>query len=134
MIGLGLSLFQVGVRGGGAVGAAIVISASSQAENTAIGTAIGTLSVIRGSGSYTFTKTVDADSAFTLTGASLKNAIEFDYETATSHLVTISADNGVDTPITRVFTISVTDVVEGGGVALKADFSDANANEAWVFW
>jgi hypothetical protein len=111
-LGLGISLPELMLRGGGVGTPVITITASSQAENTTIGTAIGTLSVAGGSGSYTFSKTVDADSAFTLTGASLKNAILFDYENATFHLVTISADNGVDTPITRVFTILVTDVVE----------------------
>lgn len=109
----------------------IQISASSQNENTAIGTTIGTLSVTGGTGTYTYTKTVDADAAFTLTGALLKNAISFDYEAATFHLVTISADNGIDAPISRVFTILVIDVNEapvitsnGGGATAAVTINE----------
>jgi hypothetical protein len=63
-------------------------------------------------GVYTFTKTADADSAFTLTGAALKNAITFDYETKTSYLATIRADNGAGSVITTTFGIAVLNVVE----------------------
>jgi hypothetical protein len=72
MLGLGLTLMQVAVRGGGKViGPQILISNRTQDENTAIGTAIGTLTVVGGSGTYTFTKTADPSSAFTLTGGTV---------------------------------------------------------------
>lgn len=114
MLGLGLSLFQVAVRGGGRVqAAAIIISNNNQDENTAIGTTIGNVSVIGGSGTYTFTKTADPDSAFTFaTPPALKNAIVFDYETATGHNVTIHADNGAGSVLNRTFNIGVNDIDE----------------------
>jgi hypothetical protein len=90
------------------------------AEDDPIGTAVGTLSVSNGSGTYTFTITVDADNKFDINvdGETLETDGTLDYETADSHDVTIEADNGVDDPISRTFTITVTDVAEGGGEAL----------------
>lgn len=92
-------------------GPQIQLSTLRQEENTAIGTAIGTLSVRLGRGTYTFTKTADPDSVFTLTGSTLKNAVQFDYETAIAHSVTIQADNGEDDVLTHTFSISVGNVV-----------------------
>jgi serralysin len=116
---------------GGGTSPTIQLSDNSQAENTSIGTTIGTLTVSNPSGVYTFSKTVDADAAFTLTGATLKNAIIFNYEVATFHLVTISANNGVDTPLTRIFSILVTDVNEapvissnGGGATAAVSVAE----------
>jgi hypothetical protein len=127
MIGLRLSLWLNSTTGG-IVSPSIQLSANSVAENASVGTDIGTLSVVNGSGTYTFTISLDPDSKFAVTGANgetLETGAALDYETATSHSVTIEADNGVDTPIEREFTINVTDVVEGGGSFLY-DFSDAN--------
>jgi hypothetical protein len=45
--------------------------------------------------------------------------------------VTIQADNGAGSVVTKAFLLTATVV---GGVALKADLSNPNANEAWVFW
>jgi hypothetical protein len=122
---MGMGLGTLGSRFGrlgnapskGVGGAQIALSASSIAEDASVGTTIGTLSVVGGNGVYTFTKTADPDTKFTLTAAALKVGAALDYETKTSHQVTIQADNGVDTPLTRTFTISVTDVAEGGGTA-----------------
>lgn len=97
----------------GSFGAAIQLSGSQAVSEAATsGTAIGTLSVLNGSGSYTFTITADPDSKFAINvdGTTLETAATLDYETATDHSVTIEADNGVDTPISRVFTISVSNV------------------------
>lgn len=91
-------------------GAAITLSANSIAENAANGTSIGTLSVVGGSGSYTFTIIDDPDNLFDISGGSAVKDGTLDYETAISHQVTIGADNGVDDPIQRTFTIYVTDV------------------------
>lgn len=88
----------------------LLSGARSQDEGTAGGTALGTLSVANGSGVYTYTKTVDADSAFTLTVDAITNAIVYDYETATSHTFTVTADNGVDPVITASFTVQVNDI------------------------
>jgi len=100
------------VGGGGARSPIITLSASSIAENAANNTTIGNLAVANGSGSYVFTLLDDASGKFSISTAALKKAAALDYETATSHNVTVQADNSVDTPITRVFTISVTNVLE----------------------
>lgn len=109
-LGIGLSLPEIGMRGGSAP--FILLSAGSQAENTSIGTTIGTLSVVGGSGSYTFAKTVDGDSAFTLTTATLSNAASYNYEVKTFHTATFTANNGVNPIITATLTVQVTNVIE----------------------
>lgn len=105
--------------------ASISLSASSVAENAALSTAIGTLSVDNGTGSYTFSITSDPDNKFALSGDDLINDGTFNYEAATSHSVTIEADNGVDDPISRTFTITVTNVYEAANLsALSLDDTD----------
>jgi hypothetical protein len=107
------------IKGSGEAGPFVDITAFSIAEDASIGDAVGTLSVVNGSGVYTFSITADPDTKFALNvdGVTLELADTLDYETATSHSVTIEADNGVDDPISRIITIFVTDVDEGGGGA-----------------
>lgn len=91
----------------------IAINNSSVAENSAIGTLIGTLSVAGGSGTYSFTMTDDAGGLFALDNVDdtlLEVAGSLDYESVDSHVVTIEADNGVNPPISRDITITVTDI------------------------
>lgn len=112
MLGLGIWLWRTS---GGASGPAITLSALSIAENAVIGDLVGTLSVIRGSGSYTFSITADPDSKFILDlvdNTRLELSATVDFETKTSHTVTIQATNGVDPAISRTFTITVTNVFE----------------------
>lgn len=90
--------------------ARIVLSRSDQDENTAIGTTIGTLSVVNGTGSYTFTETADPDTAFTLTVNAVKNGVVFDYETKSAYSVSFNADNGAGSSINGAFSIQVNDV------------------------
>jgi hypothetical protein len=102
---------------GGSNNTTIVLSASTVAEDASVGDLVGTLSVSNGSGSYAFTMTNTAGGLFALDGVDdtlTEVAGALDYETATSHSITIEADNGVDAPITQQFTISVTNVGEGG--------------------
>ena len=80
-------------------------------ENAVGGTVIGDLTVLHGKGTYTFTITDNPDSKFAIDGDEFETAAAIDYETATSHQVTVQADNGVDAPISRTFTITVIDVV-----------------------
>jgi hypothetical protein len=105
-----------GLFGGGlfvsGLGATISLSVSLIAEDASVGSVVGTLSVLSGSGVYTFSITADPDSKFAIDGDDLKLAATVDYETATSHSVTVEADNGVDPPLSRTFTINVTDVEE----------------------
>jgi hypothetical protein len=106
-------LGRLGGRGGSGVAVPrIFLSATSIAEDAADNSVVGVLSVVNGSGSYTFSITADADNKFAIANDDELQIDELlDYETATSHLVTIEADNGVDDPITRQFTITVTDVL-----------------------
>ncbi len=98
----------VGQAGGGA---RIVLSSSSIAEDASVGDAVGTLSVVGGSGSYTFTEVADPGSAFAIDG----DVIEVDAAlSAGSYSYTVQADNGVDAPIQKVFTITATTVAAVG--------------------
>lgn len=117
MIRLGTLLSSSAATGEGPTGAFLRISASSIAEDANVGDAIGTLSVTNGSGVYTFTITADPDTKFAINvdGVTLETAAALDYETATTHSVTIQADNGVDPVIERTFVIYVTDVAEPTG-------------------
>jgi hypothetical protein len=99
-----------------AVPATIVLSENSIAESAATSSVVGLLSTQNGSGTYTFTITADPDNKFAIANDNeLQIDQTLDYETKTSHLVTVEADNGVDDPISRQITINVLDVVEGGG-------------------
>lgn len=115
MLGLGISLatlsLAAGLRGVIAALPSIQLSQTSVAENTANGATIGTLSVVNGTGTWTFTKTADPDVKFGLSGASLTKAATVDYETKTAHSVTIQAANGTST-ITRTFDIGVVNALE----------------------
>jgi len=126
LIGIGIGIVFGGKPGVGVPG--IRLSAESIAENAASGSVVGTLSVANGSGSYTFSITADPDSKFAIDGDDLETDATLDYETATSHSVTIEADNGVDDPISRVFTITVTNVLEVTLSALTLDVSDIDEN------
>ena len=122
-IGIGISIGGVGLSGDPVP--SIQLSGTTLAENAAGDTVSGTLSVANGSGSYTFSITADPDSKFQIINddeLALGTEATLDYETATSHQVTIEADNGVDDPISRQFTIQVTDVFEPTGDSLL-DFS-----------
>ena len=95
-------------------GARITLDDLTIAENTAQGTLVGNLDVVNGSGSYTFTLTDTAGNRFQLDGVDTSlleaGATSTNYESATSHNITVEADNGVDAVIQRTFSIIVTDV------------------------
>jgi hypothetical protein len=143
-LGIGISLELKPYGSAGAVAEPRISLSSDTLAEGASGRKVGDLSVVNGSGSYTFSITADPDNKFTIANGdelTLDNAI--DYETATSHLVTIQADNGVDTPISRQFTITVTDVddtaptitsANSGSIAENAQLAFAlTANES-VTW
>jgi len=113
-IGVGLGL----PFSGGSTATYIAVTAASVAEDASSGTAIGVLSVVNGTGTYTFTKTADPDTKFAINGdgVTLETAATLDYETATTHLVTVEADNGVDDPISRIITVYVTNVFEAASL------------------
>jgi hypothetical protein len=112
----GLSYFCPVDESGNAttMGAVILVSNTSVLESATVGTTVGTLSVAGGSGTYVFTLTNTAGGKFTTAGTNgvnLNTAAALDYETATSHTITVSATNG-GTPITRTVVIAVLNVVE----------------------
>ncbi len=112
MFGLGLTIPQIAVRRRGSTSVpAVGLSNTNINENASIGDTIGTLSVSNGSGAYTFSITSDLDAKFSLTGPDLKLAALLDYETKTSHNVTIQA-TGTGGPYTREFIIYVGDIFE----------------------
>ncbi len=130
---LGISLMvPVQECSGTGGGIRVVISNSSQTEGTAIGTAIGTVSVVGGTGVYTFSKTADPDSAFTLTGSTLKNAIVFNYEAQSSYSVTIQADGGTPTTVANPIAISVIDVA--APVLSNATSLETGSTTATLTW
>jgi hypothetical protein len=116
MLGVGINLWRA-VYGGGTATPRISLTATTIAEDAAVGDPVGTLSVVNGSGSYTFSITADPDSKFAIDGATLETAAALDYETATTHSVTIEADNGVDPPLSRTFLIGVTNVFEAASLS-----------------
>lgn len=114
-IGLRLGLHGAAKTGGGVAVPSIALSNNSIAESAAIGATIGSLSVINGTSSYVFSISADPDSKFQLDGgddSQLEVGAALDYGAATSHPVTIMADNGVDAPLTRQFSINVSNVVD----------------------
>ena len=95
----------------------ILITNTTIAEDAADNSVVGVLSVINGSGAYTFSITADPDNKFAIANDDELQIDELlDYETATSHSVTIEAA-GTGGPFTRTFTITVTNVAEGCGNA-----------------
>ena len=96
------------------MGAVILVTNTTVLESATIGTNVGVLSVAGGTGTYTFSLTDSAGGKFAVAGTNgvnLNVAGALDYETATSHSITVSATNG-GTPITRTIVITVQNVVE----------------------
>lgn len=94
----------------------ITLSANTVAEDAAVGTVIGTLTATdpNGGDTHTFSIVADPDSKFQIDGNALEVGAALDYETDTSHSVTIRAtDNGNPALyFDKQFTINVTDVSE----------------------
>jgi Tol biopolymer transport system component len=98
----------------------IALTNSSIAENTPPGTVIGTLSAIDPDlgDTATFTLIDDAGGRFALNGNKLVVAGALDYESATSHQITVRATDSGGLPFTKTITIGVIDVP---GVVLTGD-------------
>lgn len=120
---LGLALTRSARRMGPPAPRIRLSSTAPIPEDTEIGTTLATVSVVNGSGVYTITIVSDPDSKFAIDGDALKLAAAVDYEVATEHSVTLSADNGVDEPISRTFTVPVSNVLEVTLAELTGTFS-----------
>ncbi len=88
----------------------ITLSASSVSESASVGTVVGLLGS-NGYPSATYSKILDAGSKFSIVGNELRIAAALDYETATSHSVTIRATNASGS-YDKIFAISVTNTTE----------------------
>ena len=101
-------------KGGGAT-PLLSLSATTIPEDATIGTVVGTLAVSNLPDGVTvtgYTITADPDSKFAIDGDELQTDAALDYETATSHSVTIEAALSAGDPISRTFAITVTNVFE----------------------
>ena len=86
------------------------LSASTIAENEAIGTEIGTLSATDAdSDSHTFTVSGTDEASFSIEGNALLSAESFDFETTNAYTITITATDEFGGSFSKDFTISVTD-------------------------
>lgn len=114
---------------GGSGTPTILLSGGTIAENAALNTVVGLLSVANGTGPYSFSITADPDSKFAIANVNeLQIDAALNYEAATSHSVTIAAADGSPIPSPRTFIVNVTDVDEGG-YAPSLDFSDARNSQ-----
>ena len=109
----------------------VTLSAASTPETSTPGTAIGTLATVPAGG--TFTLIDNAGGRFALSGGQIvRGAAALDYETATSHQITVRGARGGET-LDKVLTISVTDVAEITDVTLTgASTPESSASGAAV--
>ena len=98
----------------------IVASSDTIAENSGLGTVIATLSETDNNAldSHTFAITSDPSGFFEIVGNQLQVAsgASLDYETATSHNVTVEVTDAHGSPYSEVITINVTDTNDVGQV------------------
>ncbi len=96
----------------------ISLSATVVAENSPLGTTIGSLSAIDADAGDTLSFTLvsgagSADNAaFSISGSSLKTAAAVDYETKSAYGIRIRVTDSVGHVFEKVFTVSVTDINE----------------------
>ncbi len=98
---------------GGKSGPVLNLSNSSFPENSALNTVIGTLSVSGGTGSYTYTFTSNPGTLFNISGSSLR--VTSTTIAAGSYPVTIQADNGAGSVVTKSFLLTATAVSGASG-------------------
>ena len=114
--GFGIAVTVVASGGLPVVGTGpiMVLSGSSTTDAAAIGDLVGTLSVVNGSGSYTFTLTSNPGGLFSITGNQLKVAAAL---SAGNKPITVHADNGAGSVLDWNFTI----VVSAAGTGVTDD-------------
>src|SRR6187402_2722698 len=92
-------------------GPSIVLTGNSVLENSAVNTVVGALSMSGTTGTPAYTLTDTAGGRFKLVGSSLQvAAATIDFETATSHNVTVSVTGVTPVVSATTFTIVVLDV------------------------
>lgn len=91
---------------GGAAGPTLNLSASSFPENSALNTVIGALSVTGGTGTYSYSLTSNPGTLFNISGSNLR--VTSTTIAAGSYPVTILADNGAGSTVSRAFLLTAT--------------------------
>jgi hypothetical protein len=125
---LGAGLGRLGAGRGSARTARILLSGSTIVENSALGTAVGTLSVVNATGTPAFTLTDSSGNSFALDGDVIEvGATGVNYELATFHVITVSVADVTPTIADTSFTILVTDVFDDGGSPAMQFNSGANS-------
>lgn len=99
--------FGLGIGSRGAGGPRIAITASRVLESAVSGSTVGVLSVVGGTGVYTFTEIADPDNKFVISGSNLNTNAALSFATNASHTITVRADNGAGSVITQTLTITV---------------------------
>jgi len=92
--------------------AALSLSANTVSESATIGTTVG--AILGQTAGSTLTLTGTSGGKFALSGTSINTAAALDYETATTHSITIQETlvGATNTPRDTTFTINVTDVAD----------------------
>jgi len=95
----------------------ILLSSSSIAENSAIGSVVGTMSAVDAQGGTITFSLVSGDgstdnNSFSISGNQLLTAVALNYETKSSYSIRIRATDSTDLTYEETFTISVTNVNE----------------------
>jgi hypothetical protein len=102
----------------GGAAASIILSPETVLDTAVGGDLVGTLSVIGGRGTYTFSITADPDSKFDLDGTDT-SLLEVEalatFSVGDSHSVTIEADNGIDAVISATFSVRVLSAATSAG-------------------
>jgi subtilisin family serine protease len=111
----------------------IALSANSVAENSSVGTAVGTLSTTDPDAGDSFTYSLvsgtgDADNAsFMIVGNTLKTAASFNYEVKSSYSIRVRSIDAGGLPTEKLFTIFVSNVNEAPtDIALSATTVEEN--------
>ena len=115
--------FSIGVSNVNEAPTDIALSNASVAENSANGTVVGSLSALDpdAGDSASFTLLDDAGGLFALSGSDVVVAGALDYETATSHDITMRVTDGGGLTYDKILTIDVTDVA---GLNIVGDAGD----------
>ena len=83
---------------------ALILPSNVISKNATVGTTVGTLAVVNGSGTYTFALTSNPGSLFVIAGANLNVAASL---TGGSKPITVEATGGTPSPVTQAFTVTV---------------------------
>ncbi|MBL8813567.1 MAG: cadherin domain-containing protein, partial [Planctomycetaceae bacterium] len=104
---------------------AISLSNASVKENLPAGTTVGTLSASDPDAGETISYSLVAgtgstyNGSFTISGSTLKTAATFNYELKNSYSIRVRATDHAGLTVDQVFTISVQDVTELGGIDVQ---------------